>query len=45
MMVMGFTLPVQRCMMQVGKGVHRRADPRQRHRLPEHAKQNDEENG
>lgn len=44
MMVVGFALPVQRCMLQIDQGVHRRADPRQRHRLPEHAKQDEEEN-
>ena len=45
MMVVSLFLPMQGCMVKVGKHVHRRAYARQRHRLPEHGKKHDDEDG
>jgi hypothetical protein len=44
-MMMTFSLPVQRRVFQVSQCVHRRARARHSHRLPEHGKQHDEEEG
>ncbi len=43
MVMVSFLLPVQRRVLPVDQGVHRRTDARQRDRLPEHGKQHDEE--
>jgi hypothetical protein len=32
-------------VLQVGQRIHRGADTRQRHRLPEHGKEHDEKDG
>ena len=45
MVMVAFFLPMQRSVFQVGQGVHRRARARHGHRLPEHGKQHDEEDG
>lgn len=45
MVMMAFLLPVECGMFEIRQHVHGRSRSRQRHRLPEHGKQHDEEDG